>query len=377
MMNNIGKDINYKYLIGSFVVLVIVFIFLKQTKENIIKDKKHKILIQTDNGIISSNTDAVRLHLTELKQFLLYVCKMKKIEPCKKTLYYLNKVKKDLELYLNINNNINCNYREQLEKNSFSFHDKYNYLIEDFKGKKDDIISSLINIILLIENINVLLENNFNMKGILKLENLHNLILMIQNKSCEEKSIGENMENVLKYNMDSYMENLDNIEKLNIIDEKEYHKYNDEYKGEIENFGMMPNTKHFTPRVKSSNHDISHEYNKELVKNGEESDTFCNEEVSLTRSINMVNSRDKYEPNKKYKDHPKQVQSTYNHCNSQVSYNKYNGQDPNDYNTWYDLDDIREERYKLLKKTTDLNCKRSLRQDYGNLEANFNYSNCN
>jgi len=360
-----SKNITYIYLIISLIILIIVIQILYKTQNSISKKKynlsNNTILLEQDDIIIKVKPEMLDGHLTTLKDNLMKLNNKITNSKCAELKQFLINAKKDLANFIdttNIDKNKLCHYKndgifinKMLAKEKKMLKEKMinrrtmTYNIDDDDETFEELESkmALVDIILDIEIITFIIRNSLCNDKNINLDKLYKLIEKIYELKCvktDDKK--EEEENDIDYeNFKSHMTDFNETIY--------YLKYNESYNklyGDT-NYNL------YTP----SRNSLLEPINIERTTHNETANKLCNESNSLFYKIKSPSSR-------KSSIYGKSLISDETQFLDSNSRNINKSKKPLNHQSSYDIAHIKNERFKLKKKTTDLNCRRSLSNHY-------------
>jgi hypothetical protein len=365
-----GESLTYIYFIISTIILILVYyIMYNMNHEYDIKKnnlKNNIIVVQTENDIIKLDPDMFDIHINRLKNNLILLNKNFTENNCENIKKYLDKSNDDMKNFIKMQNSSSklnvddefCNIennniidswlsqeKEMLEKKLVN----KNNLLYNESTKIDEFRLSILNIIIDIEIITFLIRNSLCKNSKINLINLHKLIAEMYNDYCvNNKDTNKNniAYNDMENNYEIYLSYISDFNKNKIC---------------LDDYNGIPNKNTEHIYVKNNNSKLSQDINCEPSNHPNGSDLFCNESENILYSNNMNNLNDENLKQKKNLNCHAACDTVFSDSDTNTS---NISKKPITYNPWYNINYIRNERNNLKNLTTDINCSRSLRNDY-------------
>jgi hypothetical protein len=215
-MNEIfgGKEITYRYLFISLVILFVVYYMLVNLRNNLHKKKnsliENSILIESDDEVMRVKPDILDSHLNRLKDNLVLLNSSFDTKNCEIIRNYLENSHSDLQDFIRLqdltNNAVSndiCSVdnddiiidsyiakerklieRKLMEKNDLIYRSDVDEEEEERKTRSLRFKLALYDIIIDIEVITFLIRNSICKNGKIDMRNIHELLYQLYNNNC-------------------------------------------------------------------------------------------------------------------------------------------------------------------------------------------------
>ncbi len=335
-----GAEINQVYLIIAFMILFVAYCCITGERDHIATDVR-KILIKTERGLVNYTPSGAYVKLNQIKSILIGKLTTGGMNGTQ-TQRLIRAANDDLLVYININSS-NIIDVEDPDTYSHIYNHYINMLEQQTYTSTFDISQLIINL----EYLGSLIQQGVNFEGVLDIRNIYIMLRALNASDSDSMYRSINFENMTSAGA------------YDTADRLRFDAANERDIGEIEAFGMVPNSSNYRPHIRNLDRVSLQQTNIDLTQNCEDANEFCNESEAPLRYFASEKSNLR-----------SQVRSVYNDSDAGTNLSGVR-RVAKDTGPWYDINKMKAERAAILDMTTEVNSTRSLRDDYANIETNI------